>query len=65
MKGVDGADYLTQYLLRAVLFNTGALVAGKQLYVYIRSDDGTWWRIKEHEVTMVSQLISADCGLQR
>ncbi|CAD6585338.1 MAG: hypothetical protein TREMPRED_004111 [Tremellales sp. Tagirdzhanova-0007] len=41
------------YLLRAVLFHTGALVAGKQLYAYIRSENGTWWRIQEHEITMV------------
>ena len=32
----------------------GALVAGSHLYVYVRQDDGVWWKIKEHEASKVT-----------
>ncbi|KAK1927718.1 hypothetical protein DB88DRAFT_479018 [Papiliotrema laurentii] len=41
------------YLLRAVMFHDGALVAGQHLYMYLRQDDGTWWRIQDHQASKV------------
>ncbi len=44
-----------QFSLRAVLMHDGALVAGRHLYMYVRSDEGRWWRIQDHEVEEVSR----------
>ncbi|KAK4684998.1 hypothetical protein P7C73_g5163, partial [Tremellales sp. Uapishka_1] len=42
------------YLLRAVLFHDGALVAGKHLYMYLLGDDSQWYKVQDHLVTRVS-----------
>jgi hypothetical protein len=35
------------------MFHDGALVAGQHLYMYLRQDDGTWWRIQDHQASKV------------
>ncbi|ODO07653.1 hypothetical protein L198_01234 [Cryptococcus wingfieldii CBS 7118] len=51
----DDPEYLQHvYDLKAVLFHDGALVGNDHLYVYVKGDDGRWWKIKEHECTQVS-----------
>ena len=32
----------------------GAVVAGDHLFVYVRQEDDSWWRIKRHEATKVN-----------
>ncbi|ODO12141.1 hypothetical protein I350_00927 [Cryptococcus amylolentus CBS 6273] len=51
----DDPEYLQHvYDLKAILFHDGALVGNDHLYVYVKGDDGRWWKIKEHECTEVS-----------
>ncbi|TYJ52661.1 hypothetical protein B9479_006710 [Cryptococcus floricola] len=51
----DDPEYLQHvYDLKAILFHDGALVGKDHLYVYVKGDDGRWWKIKEHECTEVS-----------
>ncbi|KAK8865579.1 hypothetical protein IAR55_000723 [Kwoniella newhampshirensis] len=49
------------YTLRAVLFHDGALVGANHLYMYVKGDDGRWWKMQEHEVTQVEwETIASD-----
>ncbi|WWD18247.1 hypothetical protein CI109_102697 [Kwoniella shandongensis] len=49
------------YSLRAILFHDGALVGPNHLYMYVKGEDGRWWKIQEHEVTLIEwEAITAD-----
>jgi hypothetical protein len=42
-----------QYRLHAALWHDGFPSGLNHLYAYVRSDDGAWWKIADHEATKV------------